>query len=287
MSQRYAQLHARRQSVSQLGSVVSAMRGIAAARAQQGRRQLDNVQAYADTVARAISQVLQIAPPADADSRPSPPRMIVLLCAEHGFAGAFSERVMDALGSVQGGDIVLVVGSRGIRLAHARGLATAWTAPMVSQLGHVAVLADRIGAQLYRRLGAGQVGGLEVVHAQPLASVGYEVVRRTLLPFDYSRFGRTGPSVRPLLNLPPAVLLERLAGEYVFAQLNQAIVLGYAAESAARLQTMTAARENIVRRLEGLQRDERLARQEEITAEIIELAAGTEALRRNGPGNRG
>jgi F-type H+-transporting ATPase subunit gamma len=279
MTERYAHLHARHHSASQLSNVVTAMRGIAAARAQQGRRQLDNVQAYADTVARAISQVLAIAPALPSDGRERHGRMLLLICAEHGFAGAFSERILDAAGVASADDIRWVIGSRGGRLAHARGWLPAWSAPMVSQLGNAGGLADRVATELYRHLHAGDIRGFDVIHARPLAPEGYEVVRRALLPFDYARFSAAEAALPPLLNLPPKLLLERLAGEYLFAQLNEAIVQSYAAENAARLQTMTAARENIQRRLETLTREERLARQEEITAEIIELASGTEALR--------
>lgn len=280
MTQRYAQLHARSGSVAQLGNVVAAMRGIAAARAQQGRRQLDNVRAYADTVAKAISQVLSLVsdvPPtgngAGGDAT------LLLFCAEHGFAGAFSERVLDHVASAPAAGARLVVGSRGVRLAQARGWTPAWAVPMVSQLGNAGMLADRVGSELYRRLRGGHVGRVDMVYARPQPASGFEVVRHTLLPFDYARFGATGSPLPPLLNLSPQLLLEKLAGEYVFAQLNEAIVHSYAAENAARLQTMTAARENIVHRLETLTREERLARQEEITAEIIELAAGAEAQR--------
>jgi F-type H+-transporting ATPase subunit gamma len=281
MTQRAAQLHARTHSVSQLGNVVNAMRGIAATRAQQSRHQMESVQAYADTVARAISQVLALLPvlPDEAGPRTDGRRAVLLLCAEQGFAGAFSERVLECLGRPSGAELLLLVGSRGLRLAHAKGLAPAWTAPMVSQLVHAGALADRISAELYRHLQAGRVRCVEVIYARPLSASGFEVIRRTLLPLDYARFGAQGGAVAPLMNLSPQVLLERLAAEYLFAQLNEAIVHSYAAENTARLQTMTAARENIASRLETLTSEERLARQEEITAEIVELAAGTEALR--------
>lgn len=153
---------------------------------------------------------------------------------------------------------------------------------MVSQLANAGILADRIGAQLYRCLRSGRIGRVDVVCAKPETPESYLVARRSLLPLDYARFGPAGAAMPPLFNLAPQALLERLAGEYLFAQLNEAIVHGYVAENSARLQTMTAARENIGHRLQALTRDGRLARQEEITAEIIELAAGAEAQRAGG-----
>lgn len=79
----------------------------------------------------------------------------------------------------------------------------------------------------------------------------------------------------PLLNLPAVQLLRQLAGEYLFAQFNEALVHSYAAENLARLQTMTAAREHIRKKLEVLSSQEQQARQSVITAEMIELVAGS------------
>jgi len=275
----YSQLHARRHHVSQLGNVVKAMRGVAAARAQQSRNNLQNVRLYAEVVAQSMAQVLAIAPDASAMAAGHDGGLALLLfCAEHGFAGAFSERILDAATNAPTARILLIVGTRGARLATARGWQLPWCTPMVSHLASAGALADRISAELYRRVHAGGVIRVDVVHAQPHGSTGIQVVRRPLLPLDYSRFSHAGATPPPLLNLPPRLLMQRLTAEYVFAQLNEAIICSYATENAARLQTMTAARDNISHRLDSLSREERLARQAEITAEIIELAEGAEAL---------
>ena len=52
-----------------------------------------------------------------------------------------------------------------------------------------------------------------------------------------------------------------------------------AAENEARVETMAAARREIDRQLGELQATQRLVRQEEITAEIVELATGETASR--------
>ena len=76
-------------SVQQLSSVVGAMRGIAAARAQQSRHQLAGIRAYAEIVADAISQALGLLPPGDSvpSSDSHLPQACVMFCTEQGFAG--------------------------------------------------------------------------------------------------------------------------------------------------------------------------------------------------------
>ena len=95
MIERLADISARIDGTRQLSAVVNAMRGIAAARAQQARSQLIAVDSYAATIAAAIGRVLAMLPSAPPDgARRSTRLALVLFCAEQGFAGAFSEHVL-------------------------------------------------------------------------------------------------------------------------------------------------------------------------------------------------
>ena len=73
-------------------------------------------------------------------------------------------------------------------------------------------------------------------------------------------------------------MLDRLAAEYLFAQLCEAAMHAFEAENEARTMAMASAKTNIETKLVGLSQRERQLRQEEITTEIIELATGAEAL---------
>src|SRR5579864_8288810 len=100
MTERLADIAARIEGVRQLGAVVNAMRGIAASRVQQARGQLVAVDHYAATIAAAIARAVTLLPPAVTPAMPQSRRpAIVLFCAEQGFAGAFTERVLDAAGA--------------------------------------------------------------------------------------------------------------------------------------------------------------------------------------------
>jgi F-type H+-transporting ATPase subunit gamma len=286
MSQRYAELGARIASVGQLDSVVAAMRGIAAARALASRKQLAGVNAYAEIVAGAIAQALALLPdkPAEVQGRDEP-RLCVLFCAEQGFAGAYSERIFAAAGLDEGSGSarparpLLLVGRRGLRLAKARGLKIEWSTPMIAQLGMVGALAHRIVYAIHAQMQAAGGSSADIVYAAPsnAAGDGITVQRRSLLPLDRGRFNRSSPATPPLLNLPPSQLLDALASEYLFAELCAAILDSYAAENTMRMLTMAAARDNIVRRLDSLSLEQRLARQDGITAELVELVAGSES----------
>ncbi len=110
------------------------------------------------------------------------------------------------------------------------------------------------------------------MHAAP--SLGeIHAVERTLAPFDFARFPRARNHAPPIITMPPPQLLGKLAEEYVFAELCEAITLSLAAENEARMRAMTAAKTNVSKMLDDLIARSRQLRQEEITNEIIELAA--------------
>ena len=280
MTERLADLGARIQGIRQLGAVVNAMRGIAAARVQQAGTQLVAVDSYAATIAAAIARALASVPPA----RPGAIRRrgrsaLVLFCAEQGFAGAFSERVLDAAGADLAGCELFVVGTRGIAALAERGVTPGWTCAMPSHSPGIPKLADRIVQALYVRIATGEIDRLDAAFSQWRAGQGIRVERRRLFPFDPTAFPVPADANPPLLNLAPAVLLDELAADYMHAQLCEAALHAFAAENQARMEAMAAARSQVERQLASLQATQRQVRQEEITAEIIELAAGETASR--------
>jgi F-type H+-transporting ATPase subunit gamma len=66
------------------------------------------------------------------------------------------------------------------------------------------------------------------------------------------------------------------------AQLCRAGLHAFAAENEARMEAMAAARNHVERQLTLLQARQRAVRQEEITEEVIELAAGETANKQRG-----
>ncbi len=282
MTERLSDVQARIGTVHQLSAVVTAMRGIAAARSREARGQLDGVRAYADVIGGAIGQALAFIPQperAEALHRTGGAHIVVALCAEQGFAGVFSERVLEAASNVMQSDAhgpaeLLLVGDRGLAVAGERAMVVIWSAPMIAHAGEMPALANRIIEALFDRLDTGQVAKVSVVHGVPGPSASLQILRKQLIPFDFTRFPLARNAVPPLLTLPPQKLLNRLAEEYMFAELCEAVILSFAAENEARMRAMIAARTNLADTLDHLVARSRQLRQDEITSEIIELAAG-------------
>jgi F-type H+-transporting ATPase subunit gamma len=295
MSERLADLDARIGTVRQLDAVITAMRGMAAARAREARGRLEGIRSCAATIGEAIGEALLLAQPErriagddtgqahhDGATRPRVGRHLVLACcSEQGFAGTFNERILERVAAHVHAYAAecMVLGERGVMAAAEWGLSPVWSTPMVSHADDVTALANRVAQALMDRLDAIGAERVTLIYAMPTISLKNEVVEHTLLPFDFTRFALSSRGMPPLATLSPQRLLVRLAEEYVFAQLCEAVMLSFAAENEARMQAMVAARANVRAKLDELVRSARRVRQEQITAEIIELSAGVRSNR--------
>lgn len=282
MAERLAEIEARIGSVRQLSGVISAMRGLAAVRSAEATRHVESARAYAATIAAAIAEVLPTAP--EVSSRPSPDQpkgrrtVAVALCAEQGFAGSFSRKVLervkhDIAASATALEL-FVIGDRGIPVAGELGLPVAWSIPAISAHEQATSSANMVMDRLYESLRQGEDVRVAVVFAVPAESLDMNIVVRQLIPFDMERFSPAASARAPLMHIERQRLLSLLAEEYVFAELCEAILLSFAAENAARVRATVAAQENVEDTLEALTGRARRQRQEETTNEIVELSTG-------------
>jgi F-type H+-transporting ATPase subunit gamma len=90
----------------------------------------------------------------------------VLFCAEQGFAGAFSERVLDSVGVDLATAELFLIGTRGGAVAIERGVAAGWNNAMPSHSLGVPKLADCIAEALYTRIATGEIDRLDAVFSE-------------------------------------------------------------------------------------------------------------------------
>jgi F-type H+-transporting ATPase subunit gamma len=214
----------------------------------------------------------------DGMGRSSRPALVVF-SAEQGFAGAFSERVLDAIGADLSASNLFLIGTEGGAVAVERGLVAHWKSAMPSHSAGVPKLADRVAEALYFRIATGEIDRLDAIFSGWRPGHGIHVNRRRLFPFDVAQFPHPQDAKPPFVNLPPQALLNELTADYLHAQLCDAALHAFAAENEARMEAMAAAHNQIERQLSTLRTRQQQVRQEEITAEIIELAAGEKASR--------
>jgi F-type H+-transporting ATPase subunit gamma len=271
-----ARLTARIGSLRELRDLFRAMRALAASHVQEAQTTLPGIRRYAQVIEDAIARAALLLPASDdrpPDVASAGTNVLVVVCAEQGFTGAFNELLLDrAVFERVPGQQLGVIGHRGARLAEERGIELDWSVPMATHVGGVVAAVRQVARQLEGTSGA------SVVYGGYRKGGRFEVEARTILPLDPSLLTGAVPGDRPLHQLPPEMLLQRLASEYLFAEITRSVMESLASENGARLHRLEAADHNIGEKLDGLVRRERRVRQEATTAEMLDVVTGTEAI---------
>ena len=264
-------------SISELFDIVGAMRSLASMRMQEAYRALPGIRRYAETMAAAIgSTLLLTTEPKSTGSAPSR-RGLIVYAAEHGFVGGFNARVIGAAQTLGEYAALFVLGSRGAVLAQELNLKMVWSHPMATRPEGAPEVVQRLAAELYASIARGEINRVEAIFMRHHQGGAATIEQRQLFPLDLASFALKVPRLAPLHNLAPGLLLEKLIADYVFALLTEAAVESLASENAARFAAMSAAHDNVSKKLEELRQDARDARQSEITAELLDLVTGAEA----------
>jgi F-type H+-transporting ATPase subunit gamma len=274
-------LKARIESLGELQTLFSAMRALAAARVQEAQAALGGIRRYASVVEGAIAEAAGLR----AAERAQLPEddvvatgALVLISAEHGFAGAFNRLLLQrAKAELRGNEQLGIVGRRGASLAEEHGLRPAWTLPMTTHVGGVIEVARRVAQNL------APATSVRLVFARYRSSEHFEVGVRQVIPIDPRLLASRTAAAPPLHHLDPNLLLQRLIEEHLFADLVLAMMESLASENGARLQVMKAADRNIDDKLASLTRQSRTVRQTAITAELLDVVTGAEAILQSSP----
>jgi F-type H+-transporting ATPase subunit gamma len=206
-------------------------------------------------------------------SEPSDASVLIVICSEHGFAGAFNERLLDrAETERKERQELLVIGRRGAMLAAEKGLEVDHSFPMATHVGGVLGVTRQVAEHL------AAVSTADVVFGSYQRGGNFRAEARRILPLDPALLVGSERRSPPLCHLAPDALLQRLASEYLFAEITRAVMESLASENGARLRVMETADHNIGDKLEGLRRWENALRQEAITSELLDVVTGSEAI---------
>ncbi len=274
-------LKARMESLSELRRLFTAMRAMSAARVQEAQSALDGIRRYATVVEGAIAEAANLqgghrTPWQEAELPPSD--ALVIMCAEHGFAGAFNRMLLERGKSEWQAPTQLgIVGRRGASLAGESGLHPAWSLAMATHIGGVIGLARRVATHLR------QATSVRIIFARYQRGGRFDIESRQVVPIDPALLAAKTPRAPPLHHLDAQLLLERLIEEHLFADLVLAMMETLASENGARLQVMKAADQNIEGKLADLTRRARDVRQEAITSELLDVVTGAEAILHSEP----
>ena len=218
------------------------------------------------------------------EQREGPRRLIVIITADRGLAGAFNSNVLrNSLAFVRGSNataLTLVVVGRKARDFYRRRQFTVkrdmigfWDRLAYS---HASELADFFIAQYLE----GEVDEVHLIYNEFRSVAVQRPVRQQLLPIPKAEAGAgAGQSVDYIFEPSAPAILADLLPRHVRMQVFRALMESLAGEYGARMTAMEAATKNAKEMIDILTIQYNKARQEKITKELLDIVGGAEALK--------
>jgi F-type H+-transporting ATPase subunit gamma len=286
------ELRQKMQGADDLLSVVKTMKGLAAVNIRHFERAVESLGEYSRTVEMGLHIVLNAQNQRSVSLRgPVHDRLgVVLFGTDQGLCGQFNERIVDyALNSMdeapesQDRFSVLAVGSRATGLLDDAGLTTEAELPTPGGIAGISPLVQELLFHIEGWRIRKHVERILIFNNRPLGTSGYDQNFVQLLPVDLEWLRSLAQERWPSRSLPTYTmewddLFAALIRQYMFIALYRACAESLAAENAARVVSMQNAESNIEERLTDLERAYQRQRQNQITAELLDIVSGYDAV---------
>lgn len=268
-------LRARIAALSDFHELIRAMEALAATHYRAAQDALQASTRHLEIVEKAIRSVSPGQQSLNAQSLDLPKHSsaTVAICSEHGFVGAFNERILDRLeAEFVEGETLIVVGRRGAQIAMERAVEAAHIIPMAAHANSVPDLALQLSIE------TSWAGKVRIIYSRHRAESRFAVDSK-VIDFGSAAVGSEPPDLeRPLHHLSLERLRKDLRNDLVFATIAHCLLESLASENATRLASMQSADRNIRDKLAQLNQRERTVRQQEITEELLDILTGVESV---------
>jgi len=280
-------------SAETLQSVVTTMKTLSSVRIVQYRRSVTALEASTKTLELAVQALLTLHPELlEVEAAPTGRSVAaVILGSDRGLCGPFNERIIrHATGLLKArtpegeAPTVLAVGRRVDSRLNAAGYAPAAGVAPPGNVGAIDKAVVEVLAHVDRWRSQGLAGRLYLAYNLPTRGAAYQPVAVRILPVDRQWLERLRARPWPSRRLPMALgdgyaLLQGLVRQFIAHALVLAFAASQASENAARLAAMDAAERNIEERITQLGTAYRQARQNAVTAELLDIQAAYAANR--------
>lgn len=294
-------LHRQLDSLDELRTIVKTMKALSAASIRQYEQAVSALSGYSQTVERGLYVVVKDmqSPPAPVppsrrsphDSPQHPPRhAAIVFGSDHGLCGRFNEEItqhalahLDASATAADQRLILAVGARVAASLEQAGQAIEEDFLVPGSAEQITATVQQILLKVEEWREQAGVRYVYLFYNRHTGSRAYQPTVIELLPLDLRRFQQLETGSWPSRSLPTFSmdrerLLSRLLRQYLFVTLFRACAESQASEHASRLAAMQAAQRNLDERLDEVTMTFRRARQNVITAELLDVVSGFEAI---------
>ena len=279
------ELRARIRSVSNTSKVTGAMQLIAASKMRRAQQHVLQGKKYSETLHRLL---MNLSSSVDQDQNNIPllerrevkTKLMILITPERGLAGALvgniNRKALDVINASSIKYNILSVGKKGFRFVNSRGQ------EVIEQLD----IPDRPEISDTYRISEIAIDGfidgkwdqVDIVFSEFFSTTSQIPKSQTILPITNEEEDSVGSSHDYIYEPSSYDVLVDLTPKYVRAQIYQSILEAFASEHSARMVAMQNATDNANELIGQLTLDLNKARQETITAELLDLIGGISAL---------
>ena len=279
-------------TANELQSVVTSMKGMAAANVRHFQAAVESLRDYTLSVERSFRIVLHEHPEhIDTLRRGEPEHLAaVVFGSEQGMSGRFNRQIVDhATARLSGLKIepqnrtLWVVGERVRPTLEEADYEIADVVHPPSSLAGITEFVYDLLIRIEDWREKHSSARVLLFYNRSLGGASYQPETLQLVPIDTAWLeelrGQAWPARSlPMTLVPWQTMFANLVREYLFIMLFRASAESLASENASRLAAMQSAERNIEDRLDELNRQYRHDRQTAITEELLDIAAGFEAL---------
>jgi len=279
-------------TANELQSVVTSMKGMAAANVRHFQAAVESLRDYMLSVERSMQIVLHEHPEHIDTLRQDTPEHLaaVVFGSEQGMSGRFNRQIVDhAVARLSGARTgreartLWVVGERAQPTLEEAGCEVAGVVHPPSSLAGITEFVYELLIRIERWREQYPAGRVLLFYNRSLGGASYQPETHQLAPIDTAWLTELLNTPWPARSVPMTLapwqtMFATLVKEYLFIMLFRASAESLARENASRLAAMQSAERNIEERLDDLNRQYRHDRQTAITEELLDIAAGFEAL---------
>lgn len=259
-------------SAQEIEEIVSSMKAFANFNVQTAKKNLSNLHIYQNSIEDSFGDIIMLFPHLIKESQSDKKRTIfVLFLSQEGLCGFFNEDILNFFEKIpQEDSITILMGEKGAQEAKSRKIACKHYLSGTSNVEAIEINAIELSSYLIEIFEKEHFDKITLIHAE-LEAGSYKIVKKRVLPPDFSKFHKKLLEKEPLLYLKPKDILHSLIKEYLHISIYRAFIESVASENQARLNAMVYASNTIKEREKLLTQELNVHRQQEITDELLEI----------------
>jgi len=279
-------------SAEQMQSIVHTMRSFAAVNIRQYELAAQASGEYLKTILKGFEMLRWLHPQSENVTATASDQLVgvIVYGSDQGMCGSFNEQITTYAHEIISAQFdkeqihLQVVGSRAADLMSDHGYEIDRLYEVPSSVNGISTLTLDLLPNIEAWLREYRLGTLIQFHNLRIRKASWQPSHAKVLPFNLDevlpkRSSRWNSRSLPMITIDPEKLYSELVDQYLFVMLYRAVAHSLAGENASRIASMQAAEKNLSERLEELQKDYQLGRQEAITEELLDVITGFEALR--------